>query len=304
MDAPVVVVLLIFWTFMLTRTRFGRHIYAVGGNAEAARRAGINVTPDPDLGLRHLLVDGGDQRPPARASYTGKVSPGSGGGNTLLYAVGRGRHRRHQPLRRQGPRHRRHHRWPGHRDDRQRAAACSTRRAYINFVVTGGVLLLAASVDAISRRRRSAAGRLGRRRTMTTAPARGHGDQPGSRPPPQPRAPLLRHVHRAGQISRAELTSLMGLNRSTIAGLVGELESLGRHRAGDARRGAPRGRRPSLGRGRPRRPRARTSSRSTSASTGCRWPGSASGGTRAAAGPGARRAAWRGLAGRRRRWPP
>ena len=38
---------------------------------------------------------------------------------------------------------------------------------------------------------------------------------------------LLRHVHSAGQISRAELTSLMGLNRSTIAGLVSELESLG-----------------------------------------------------------------------------
>lgn len=38
---------------------------------------------------------------------------------------------------------------------------------------------------------------------------------------------LLRHVHRAGQVSRAELTSVMGLNRSTIAGLVGELESLG-----------------------------------------------------------------------------
>ncbi|HEY0891156.1 MAG TPA: ROK family protein [Nocardioides sp.] len=38
---------------------------------------------------------------------------------------------------------------------------------------------------------------------------------------------LLRHVHRAGQISRAELTSAMGLNRSTIAGLTAELESLG-----------------------------------------------------------------------------
>lgn len=38
---------------------------------------------------------------------------------------------------------------------------------------------------------------------------------------------LLRHVHLTGQISRAELTSQMGLNRSTIAGLVGELESLG-----------------------------------------------------------------------------
>ena len=38
---------------------------------------------------------------------------------------------------------------------------------------------------------------------------------------------LLRHVHRAGRVSRAELTSVMGLNRSTIGGLVGELESLG-----------------------------------------------------------------------------
>ncbi|TIC86278.1 ROK family protein [Nocardioides sp. GY 10113] len=38
---------------------------------------------------------------------------------------------------------------------------------------------------------------------------------------------LLRHVHRSGELSRAELTSLMGLNRSTIAGLVGELESNG-----------------------------------------------------------------------------
>ncbi len=35
--------ILILW-LVLTKTSFGRHIYAVGGNAEAARRAGINVT--------------------------------------------------------------------------------------------------------------------------------------------------------------------------------------------------------------------------------------------------------------------
>jgi D-xylose transport system permease protein len=35
--------LLLFFWLILTKTRFGRHIYAVGGNAEAARRAGINV---------------------------------------------------------------------------------------------------------------------------------------------------------------------------------------------------------------------------------------------------------------------
>lgn len=34
--------ILVFW-LVLTKTRFGRHIYAVGGNAEAARRAGISV---------------------------------------------------------------------------------------------------------------------------------------------------------------------------------------------------------------------------------------------------------------------
>jgi D-xylose transport system permease protein len=37
------VALLLFWTFVAQRTTFGRHVYAVGGNAEAARRAGINV---------------------------------------------------------------------------------------------------------------------------------------------------------------------------------------------------------------------------------------------------------------------
>jgi D-xylose transport system permease protein len=34
---------LVFWSFVASRTRFGRHVYAVGGSAEAARRAGINV---------------------------------------------------------------------------------------------------------------------------------------------------------------------------------------------------------------------------------------------------------------------
>ncbi|MGH3659832.1 MAG: sugar ABC transporter permease, partial [Micromonosporaceae bacterium] len=38
-----VLVLFVFWSFIASRTRFGRHVYAVGGNAEAARRAGINV---------------------------------------------------------------------------------------------------------------------------------------------------------------------------------------------------------------------------------------------------------------------
>jgi D-xylose transport system permease protein len=38
-----VVLMLVVLTFLAKRTTFGRHVYAVGGNAEAARRAGINV---------------------------------------------------------------------------------------------------------------------------------------------------------------------------------------------------------------------------------------------------------------------
>ena len=91
------------------------------------------------------------------ASYTGKVSPGSGGGNELLYAVGAaviggtslfgGR---------------------GRAIDAvigglviatiPNGLGLLNQASYINFLVTGGVLLLAASVDAISRRRRSSAG--------------------------------------------------------------------------------------------------------------------------------------------------
>ncbi len=39
----IIVVFLVVLTYLAKRTTFGRHVYAVGGNAEAARRAGINV---------------------------------------------------------------------------------------------------------------------------------------------------------------------------------------------------------------------------------------------------------------------
>jgi D-xylose transport system permease protein len=41
--AILMLVFLVGLTFLAKRTTFGRHVYAVGGNAEAARRAGINV---------------------------------------------------------------------------------------------------------------------------------------------------------------------------------------------------------------------------------------------------------------------
>jgi D-xylose transport system permease protein len=41
---PIVLVLLGGWTLLLQRTRFGRYVYAIGGNPEAARRAGVSLS--------------------------------------------------------------------------------------------------------------------------------------------------------------------------------------------------------------------------------------------------------------------
>ena len=40
---PIVLGVVVLWTMLTGRTRFGRYIYAIGGNAEAARRAGVNL---------------------------------------------------------------------------------------------------------------------------------------------------------------------------------------------------------------------------------------------------------------------
>jgi D-xylose transport system permease protein len=40
---PIVLVVMVAWTLLLQRTRFGRYVYAIGGNPEAARRAGISL---------------------------------------------------------------------------------------------------------------------------------------------------------------------------------------------------------------------------------------------------------------------
>jgi len=41
---PIIAVLTLVFGFILSRTSFGRHVYAVGGNVEAARRAGISIS--------------------------------------------------------------------------------------------------------------------------------------------------------------------------------------------------------------------------------------------------------------------
>ncbi|HEY5455056.1 MAG TPA: ABC transporter permease [Acidothermaceae bacterium] len=84
---PLILVVLVAMTVLLTKTRFGRYLYAVGGNAEAARRAGIDVRRMRIAAFAlstTLAAIGGI----ALASFDGGVPLDIGGGNTLLYAVG------------------------------------------------------------------------------------------------------------------------------------------------------------------------------------------------------------------------
>jgi len=85
--APLILVILIAGTFLLSKTAFGRHIYAVGGNAEAARRAGINVKRVRTIAFvlcSALAAVAGM----LFASRMNSISPSTGGSSTLLYAVG------------------------------------------------------------------------------------------------------------------------------------------------------------------------------------------------------------------------
>jgi D-xylose transport system permease protein len=144
--------------YVVKRTRFGRHVFAVGGNAEAARRAGIRVD-----GVRvavfaisgTMAAIGGIMA----ASRLLAVNQGSGGSELLLLAIagpviagtslfgGRGSV------------------WTallgalviGSISNGMDLLALSSA---VKFMVTGGVLLLAVLVDAIARQQRQAAGRV------------------------------------------------------------------------------------------------------------------------------------------------
>jgi D-xylose transport system permease protein len=147
------------WTFVLTRTRYGRHVYAVGGNTEAAHRAGIRtdrIRISVFVISSFMAAIGGV----LLASNTHSVDANTGGGNTLLLAVGaaviggtslfggRGR--------------------PADAIIGGLVVAViangmadlvqGNNRDSIQYIVTGAVLLLAAAVDALSRRRAGAAG--------------------------------------------------------------------------------------------------------------------------------------------------
>jgi D-xylose transport system permease protein len=82
----VVLVVLLAWSFLLSRTRFGRYIYAIGGNAEAARRAGINLSRIRVLAFTLAGVTAGIMGI-IYASLLGSVSSNVNGGQNVLYAV-------------------------------------------------------------------------------------------------------------------------------------------------------------------------------------------------------------------------
>jgi D-xylose transport system permease protein len=153
----VVGALFVFWTYVLSRTRFGRHVYAVGGNQEGARRAGINVdrVKIACFAICSMMAALGGI---ILASRLRSVDTNAGGGSLLLYSIAAaviggtslfgGR---------------------GHVKSALLGALVMISidnglgllglSSGTKFVVTGGVLLLAVTVDSISRRAQASSGR-------------------------------------------------------------------------------------------------------------------------------------------------
>ena len=149
----------VLWTFVLSRTRYGRHVYAVGGNEEAARRAGVpvdRVRISVFVVCSGMAAVGGIMI----GSNVSSVSVANYGGNTLLLAVGAaviggtslfgGKGRMVDAL-------------VGGAvveviQNGMANLVQGTNSSAVQFAITGLVLLLAAAVDALSRRRAGASG--------------------------------------------------------------------------------------------------------------------------------------------------
>jgi D-xylose transport system permease protein len=82
----VVLAVLFVWTVLLGRTRFGRYVYAIGGNAEAARRAGISIVRIRTLAFALCGLTAGITGI-IYASYLGSISNNVNGGQNVLNAV-------------------------------------------------------------------------------------------------------------------------------------------------------------------------------------------------------------------------
>lgn len=153
----ILISLVVVFAWTTTRTRFGRHIYAVGGNPEAARRAGISV-PKIRIAvftLSSLLAATGGLLAVSRNEAAGTLT---GGGTLLLEAIaaaviggtslfgGRGSV------------------WAALLGalvigSVSNGLDLTGAPADIKYIVQGAILLLAVTIDAISRRGRAAAGR-------------------------------------------------------------------------------------------------------------------------------------------------
>jgi D-xylose transport system permease protein len=82
----ILIVFLLAWSFVASRLRFGRHVYAIGGNPEAARRAGINVDR---VRVMVFMISGfmAGVGGIMLASRLRSVSTAQGGGNLLLLVI-------------------------------------------------------------------------------------------------------------------------------------------------------------------------------------------------------------------------
>src|SRR5439155_21270609 len=80
-----ILVVVVAWSFLLGRTRFGRYMYAIGGNAEASRRAGINLSRIRVLAFVLTGVTAGITGI-IFASELGSVSSNVNGGQNRPYA--------------------------------------------------------------------------------------------------------------------------------------------------------------------------------------------------------------------------
>ncbi|MEP7090940.1 MAG: ABC transporter permease [Nocardioidaceae bacterium] len=155
----VLVAFFIIWTFLLSRTRYGRHVYAVGGNEEAARRAGIpvdRVRISVFVICSFMAAVGGIMI----GSNVAAVSVQNYSGNTLLLAVGAaviggtslfgGKGRVMDAI-------------VGGAvveviQNGMANLVQGNNGSSVQYIVTGIVLLLAAAIDALSRRRAGASG--------------------------------------------------------------------------------------------------------------------------------------------------
>ena len=144
--------------YITTRTRFGRHIYAVGGNTEAARRAGISIAKVRVIVFvlcSSMAAIGGIMA----ASRLLAVNQNSGGSDLLLLAIA-------------GPVIAGTSLFGGRGSVWSALLGAIVIGSISNgmdllglesstkFIVTGGVLLAAVIVDALARKQRMATGRV------------------------------------------------------------------------------------------------------------------------------------------------